>query len=320
MKRFIFLLISFFCLSMTYSQNYSMEKLKKYAFANLRDRIEDSTFWNKVHAIEFIIDLGENKIAKCLLENNLRKFETEPQKRIGYWRCMALNENNEKAKYKYIKKILDVYLNTNSSDIIHAAESLAKLSISLVPYSDSKTMEGEYNNLLEAYYNWTSIYTVDNGSLISYDRLYEFLSSENIEQREIIAYGTKYLGKVDSCNWNYLADLALNESMESLVGVYLLCGVYTTCPDSERNNHKTKVIGNRIKEIILDGNLKNKFEAFVALGSFSNPCDADFIKNKMLEFNSNKNKTNNGHNEKDLDLLSAISYAFLKTTNNNNKQ
>jgi SSS family solute:Na+ symporter len=227
-----------------------------------------------------------------------------------------MNENDLQAKKIYIRKILDIYLNSNNSDVIHAAESLAKLSFSLVPYTESKLSDKDQNNLLEAYVNWASIYPESNESSIYYDRLFEFLNSENDEYREIMAYGTKYLGRVDSCNWNCLADLALNESTESLVGVYLLCGAYVTCPDTERNNPNTKIIGDRIKEIAKGDNLKNKYEAFIALGSFASPCDVDFIKQEMLRFKSNKNKSDNALDEKALDLLSAISYAFLKTTSN----
>lgn len=312
MKLFIFMLISFLYLSVTYSQNNSMEDLQTYAFDNLKDRMEDSTFWNKVHSIEFMIELGENKIVDSLLENHLSKFETEPQKRIGYWRCMAMNENDLQTKQIFIKKILEVFLNSNNSDVIHAAESLAKLSYSLVPYTDSKLFDREQSNLLEAYVNWASIYSESNESSIYYDRLFKFLNSENDEYREIMAYGTKYLGMVDSCNWNRLADYALNESTESVVGVYLLCGAYVICPHTERNNSKTKIIGDRIKEIAKGDNLKNKYEAFIALGSFASPCDTYFIKKELLGFVSNK--SNKELSEKALDVLSAISYAFLKAT------
>lgn len=318
MKRLIFMLVTFLNLSVTYSQNYSIKDLQTYSIDNLKDRMKDSTFWNKVHSIEFMIDLGENEVVESLLKDHLSKFETEPQKRIGYWRCMAMNESNLQTKKLYIKKILEVYLNSNNSDVIHAAESLAKLSFSLAPYAESKLSDREQSNLLEAYVNWASIYPESNEYSIHYDRLFELLNSENDEFREIMAYGTKYLGKVDTCNWDCLANLALNVSTESLAGVHLLCGAYVTCPDTERNNPNTKIIGDRIKEIAKGDNLKNKYEAFIALGSFASPCDIYFIKQEMLGFTSNK--SDKSLDEKALDVLSAISYAFLKTTSYKSNQ
>lgn len=313
MKRLNFIFLSLFYLTCTYSQIYSMDKFEMYAIDHLRGRMSDTAFWNKVHSIEFMIDLGENKLVEILLENQLRKYESEPQKRIGYWRCMAMNESDIQTKNIYVKKILDVYLNSNNSDVIHAAESLAKLSYSLTLPPVSKLSDKEQNNILEAYVNWSSIYPKTIESSINYDRLFELLNSNNNEYRRIMAYGTKYLGKIDSSNWNRLVDLALKESSELLTEVYLLCGAYITCPETERNNPNIEFIGEKLKQIAKSDNLKNRYEAFIAIGRFANPNDIDFIKQEMLKLASNI--TNDLIDEKTLDVMSAISYAFLKTSN-----
>ncbi len=284
--------------------------LSKIAIENLYERMDDSAFWNKIHSIEFLIDLGLNKEAEIILKDRISKYESEPQMRIGYWRCMALNENDADKKNMHIRKILEVYLNPDNKDIIHAAESLAKLSFSLKKYAIIKMTDAGQNNKLEAYVNWSSIYPESNVSSIDYTGLFEQLNSENLEYRQVMAYGIKYLGRISNYQWKKLVDLALTEPLESPIAVYLLCGALSTCPDQERSNQDIPIIRNNLKRLANSDNKINKYEAFVALGNFSDPDDLDFIKAELLKLHSLNSE--NDLNDQGKDILSAVSFAYLK--------
>lgn len=284
--------------------------LSKIAIENLYERMDDSAFWNKIHSIEFLIELGLNKEAEIILKDRISKYESEPQMRIGYWRCMALNENDTDKKNMHIRKILEVYLNPDNKDIIHAAESLAKLSFSLKKYARTKMTDAGQNNKLEAYVNWSSIYPESNASPIDYTGLFEQLNSENLEYRQVMAYGTKYLGRISNYQWKKLVDLALTEPLESPIAVYLLCGALSTCPDQEWSNRDIPIIRNNLKRLANSDNKINKYEAFVALGNFSDPDDLDFIKAELLKLHSLNSE--NDLNDQGKDILSAVSFAYLK--------
>ena len=290
--------------------------LSKIAIENLYKRMDDSAFWNKIHSIEFLIDLGLHKEAEIILKDRISKYESEPQMRIGYWRCMALNENDTYSKDLYIKKILEVYLDSNNTDIIHAAESLAKLSFSLRTYPKTKMINVDEQNKLEAYVNWSSIYPESNGSSIDYTGLFKQLNSENSEYRQVMAYGTKYLGKISDNQWRKIMNLALTEPLASPTAIYLLSGALNSCSDQERNNINILIIRDNLKKIAKTENIKNKYEAFVALGNFAEKDDSNFIKEELLKMQSlySKNELNDQSN----DLLSAVSFAYLKTIGFNN--
>lgn len=285
--------------------------LSKIAIENLNERMNDSAFWNKIHSIEFLIDLGLNKEAEIILKDRISKYESEPQMRIGYWRCMALNENDTYSKDLYIKKILEVYLDSNNTDIIHAAESLAKLSFSLRTYPKTKMINVDEQNKLEAYVNWSSIYPDKYNCSIDYNSLFEILKSENLEYKQVMAYGTKYLGKISNYQWRKIMNLALTEPLESPIAVYLYSSALNSCPDQERNNKDILIIRDNLKRIAKTENIKNKYEAFVALGNFAEKDDSNFIKEELLKMQSLyfRNELNDQSN----DLLSAMSFAYLKS-------
>lgn len=286
--------------------------LNKKAIENLYERIEDTSFWNKVHSLEFLADLGLNKEVDYILKDEFSKYEMYPQKRIGYWRCMAINERDSCKKSIYIRKILEAYLDPGSPDRIHAAESLAKLSFSLKKYPATWLINDTQNNLLEAYVNWSSVYPESSSMIIDYAGLFELLKSKKPEQRKIMAYGTKYLKRIDAPHWKELMALALKEPLDSPSAIYLLCGTYITCPTEERNSDNIRLIRDKLRRMARSNNKTNRYEAFVAMGYFVDKNDFNFIKDEFIQLNL-INSLNNLDDETK-DILSAISFAFLRTS------
>lgn len=116
----------------------------------------DSSFWNKIHALEFLCQVGY----KTQVQNFLKRKEFEPvstirEKRAGYFRCWANAVSGEKEKAFYIDQLLEIYLDPDSPDRIHAAESLAKLRVSLKEYPAAVIEDDSIGNeVLQAYLKW----------------------------------------------------------------------------------------------------------------------------------------------------------------------
>lgn len=286
---------------------------EEIALNYLYETVEDTIFWNKVHAIEFLIDLGYNDKVDSILNILGPEHENTPQKRIGYWRCRVQNEKDVDIKNKYIDKIFKVYINPDSPDIIHAAESLAKLSVSLktVPLSEY-TDKTKVNNL-NAYLNWSSIYPDSHHSGIDYKTLFKVLQSDNSDYRRIMAYGLKYIGEMERGSWQYIAERAINQPSEFPYSTYLLSGALSTCPNKERKSPSVKMIKQKLKILAKSDEYINKYEAYVAYGNFGDQKDFNFIQEEFLKLYSSKDRILSDKNS--TDILSAMSYALLKTSN-----
>jgi len=278
----------------------------------LFETTEDTIFWNKIHAIEFLVDLGYNEDIERTLNELGSQVENIPQKRIGYWRCRVKNEKDNDRKNRYKKNILDTYLNPDSPDIIHAAESLAKLSVSLEKYPQPVFQDSTKNNKLEAYINWSSVYPESPDFQINYSALHKTLQSDNSDCRRLMAYGLKFLRNISREEWKNIAKKTINKQSEYPFSTYLLSGTLSTCPDEERKNRYTTVIKNKLKILAESNDPINKYEAYVALGNFADQEDFNFIEEEFLRLYYSKDVIRLDDNTKD--ILSAMSYALLKTS------
>lgn len=317
MNRFLSFLLLSFILTNSYAINGNQLCVEEIALNYLYETVNDTIFWNKIHAIEFLIDLGFNEDIDVILEELECNYENIPQKRIGCWRCRVKNEKNTDKKNRYIEKIFQVYTNPNSSDIIHAIESLAKLSVSLKNIPRPALYDSAKNNICNAFLNWSSIYPDSPVSCIDYSALFKTLQSDNSDYRRIMAYGLKFLGKMEGKPWRNVAEKAINQLAEYPFSTYLLSGALSTCPEKERKSCYTDLIKQKLKILAKGNESINQYEAYVALGNFADQEDFNFIKKEFLKLYSCKNGAEFDRNKKD--VLSAISYALLKTSDHKNK-
>ena len=281
----------------------------------LLESISDSTlFWNKIHAIEFLIDLGYIEEIRSIMNILGDNYENTPQKRIGFWRCMSKIETNSDRKNRYIDKILHVYLDPESPDRIHAAESLAKLSVSLKNHPQPILQDTVKNNSLKAYVNWGSIYPDTSDSCMDYSALFKTLESDNSDYKRIMAYGLKFLGKLRKDQWENIAERAIKQPDDYPFLTYLLSGALSTCPDNARKNSHAGLIRQKLKTLAKDNDPTNQYEAYNALGNFACPDDFIFVRDEFLKLYSSKDSMQLDNSTKD--VLSAMSYALLRTTYN----
>lgn len=149
-------------------------------------------FWVRVHAIEFLIDLGDMEEASRLAES-CRGFETEPQKRIGYWR-MKYRLSGQAEQHIWLDKILASYLDRNGPDRIHAAETLAKLSYPLSKTDSSLTMQDlAGGGALGAYVKWGMALPADSASEVDFDMLLQAVEDTSSLERRTAAYAITFL-------------------------------------------------------------------------------------------------------------------------------
>src|SRR5690606_8962763 len=126
--------------------------------------------WEKIHAAEFLIDLGYTEGLYSVFEQENNHSETIPGYRIGVWRTLyQLSDKEERGEW--IDKIVGVYKDTLASDREHAVETLAKLNI-------SANIAGEetVNKILSG----------DNQSLAVFT-LWSLTSSENKYKDELLS-------------------------------------------------------------------------------------------------------------------------------------
>lgn len=279
------------------------------AYEYLLRQTEDSSFWNKVHALEFLCQVGYKSQAETILKRNLEAVSSVPQERIGYFRCLSNAVSNEDERAFYIGKILEVYRSPDSSDKIHAAESLTKLKVALKDYPVVVIPNDTVGNaLLQAYVKWGFVYNSVSDSL-DYTLLFSALDSENEIDRKIMAYGLSYMGTFDAVHWKKIVSSALAEPLDSPCTVFLLHGTAATCPDKITFKDEIRQIKLRLYNLVVSNDKTNQYEAYVAFGKIGNQEDWSFIKDSF-----EKGCESNGliSAEGWRDIQSAQAYAILK--------
>ena len=234
----------------------------------------DSSFWNKIHALEFLCQVGYKSQVQTILKKDFKYVSSIPEKRIGYFRCWANVASDEKEKASYVDKILEIYLNPDSPDKIHAAESLAKLRVSLKEYPAVVIEDDSIGNgLLQAYLKWGCVYNSTSSIPLDYTLLFSVLDSGKETDRKVMAYGLSYMGVFDTVHWKKIVSLALAEPLSSPCVAFLLHGAVTTCPDKNTFREEIGRIRIKLRDLAVTGGKTERYEAYVALGQIGDRED-----------------------------------------------
>lgn len=193
----------------------------------LRQVVFSPTFWVKVHAIEFLADLGYHREALQYTEGQLASFASVPQKRIGFWRCKYRLSDTENDQKKWLDKIKDAYQNTSGPDRIHAAETLAKLGFSLRHFDD-RIVETDLKSEtdLSAFVLWGYALPMQGEVSADFEKLFTMLDNQNAGFRKIAAYSLGFMMRFPEARWRVLAERALNEPEHSPAYPYMLSAAY----------------------------------------------------------------------------------------------
>jgi hypothetical protein len=199
----------------------------KESLLALRQAVFSPSFWVKVHAIEFLADLGYLPEATQYTDGQLASFDSIPQKRIGFWRCKYRLSRTENERKIWLEKIKDAYSNTGGADRIHAAETLAKLGFSLRHFDDStveKDLKSESD--LAAFALWGYVLPKYENDATDFDRLFAMFGHQNAGFRKIAAYSLGFIPGIPEEKWFVLAEKALQEPAHSPAYPYMLSAAY----------------------------------------------------------------------------------------------
>ncbi len=113
MKLIIFVVI-FFCCSTANIESIASEKLKKAALEQLHSTLSSNFEWEKVHAAEFLLNLGyPENVYETFLKEEEQKGD-EIYYRIGIWRVLAQASLKSEDKQHWIDSIASVFSSPNS--------------------------------------------------------------------------------------------------------------------------------------------------------------------------------------------------------------
>jgi len=227
--------ISFFFLSGCQNNDNSYNRIddstRKKTIDYLRQSVDNQSEWVKIHAAEFLIDLGYTEKLYSVFEQENYEFETVPRYRIGVWRVLYQLANKEEKK-EWLDKIVEVYKDTLANDREHAVETLAKLNISanIAGEETVKTALRSDNQSLVVFTLWSLATSSEKRYK---DELLSIVKSDKMaaRPRKLAAYALRHLKGLDDTQWKTLADYAVSENEFSENAVYILSAAYVNTPD-----------------------------------------------------------------------------------------
>ena len=265
-------------------------KLHKECISNLHAALNKGTDWERVHAAEALIRVGEAKSVIARFE--LQAYKAGPKYRIGVWRVLAQAYRNDLGKHsKYLKRIISAFNNTNGPDRLHAVETLGKLGYS----AQTKYIIQAANNTSSTL-RVNSIWVLANTGRAKYiQMLADCLESPDATVRSEAAYALRFLPKVNAAALESLKSAAERENISTGADVYIVSAL---CVQATRHG-KGKDAKTEIKTYAT-GNNDEKYELCACLASIGNKSDIPLLK-RLLK-------------DKSLDVRTSAANAILSIT------
>ena len=246
------------------------EELREAAVEKLQSTLHSELKWERVHAAEFLLNLGyTNNIYDIFLEEEKQKGD-ESYYRIGIWRVLAQASLKPEEKQQWLDSIAGVFNDPGAPDQIHATESLAKLGISTYSLS-IETMDSILNgthNTMWVYTMWGTAYTPDMEMTLVKNRLAGIIGQkeESPEVRRVAAYALRNLKEAGTQNWDLLIDAACQEPDSSSVYAYLLSSTLVNTPEDSLLSTRVQYCRGELEEIAASPGNAGRYEALSALG------------------------------------------------------
>lgn len=291
-------------------------ELRDKSKSTLNEVLEQQDSWVKVHAAEYKIWTG---YAEGVQETYLKEkelFESMPQYRIGIWRVLAQESPNEAETYH--RKIIDAFIDKEGSDRIHAAETAAKLGLSLADYAPETTAEvlaGEINSLY-VYTLWSTLLRKDPKKGV--DALLDIILTHQIPEipRMQAAFSLRNFGNLSPKQWEILVASAINEPANSLAKVYLLSAAYIHAPKEAKQKDTYAQIKNPLSALATSPNKGERMEMAIAFGEVGGPEEL-VILIEMLEgvfpiIEDGESREQASLSAANADIRATAAYAILK--------
>lgn len=190
--------------------------------------------WVKVHAAEYLLRLGyPDGVREAFLDEE-RRSGSEPRYRIGIWRVLARTASGEERE-RWTQKILNAFLDTSGTDRLHAAETLAKLGISVLKEGGEAITRQALEDpdvSFVLYTRWSVAYTSADSLLSAKRELLTLLArpDETPAHKRQAVYILRWLGDLTVEQWKGLAALALRAPAGSSIRPNLLSSAWMTAP------------------------------------------------------------------------------------------
>ncbi len=293
----------------TGKRRFVQEDLRETAIENLKKTLESELTWEKVHAAEFLLELGYiNEVHEFFVEEEKERGE-EKFYRIGIWRVLARSTYRTEEKQPWLDSIANVFKDPFSPERIHAAESMAKLNY--FPFSSDHTqvssiLEGEHNPLW-VYTLWGTAYS-ENGNIEDVKKqLTDIVNNpvENNSLRRLAAYALRNIRDIGLGNYGYLRHIALNEPDTSSAYTNILSSALINAPVDSLGTGPAKKFKQKLLGIISDPAARGRYEALLGI---SGSADKDNIP-LLSSVISNQSEGSSGS---ELDIDNAASYVLLR--------
>jgi len=272
MARYLFIII---LVSVLYSCNsnkgrFVSETLRDEAVEKLQETLNSDLKWEKVHAAEFLLNLGyTNGVYETFLKEG-KDRGGEYYYRIGIWRVLAQASSSPEEKQQWLDSIVTAFKNPIAPDRLHAVEALAKLGQS--PYSVSlettDSILGGVHNPMWVYTLWGTSYTTKKEEEQVKQKLIRVIgsSNESADVRRLSAYALRHMKGLSKEDWNTLSNIALNESDTSRVYAYVLSSVLVNTPSDSLLSARVLGCRRRLERIASTPGTSGRYEALSALG------------------------------------------------------
>ena len=288
-------------------------KLEGKCVKILRNVLETQSEWVKVHAAEYLLWSGYPEGVRQAFQIQEKQFGKEPRYRVGIWRVLAQSANNLNDKKVWTDKILHAFLDTNGVDRIHAAETLAKLSISPLDEAPEITRQSmqSADKSLALYTRWSvSFYSTD--SLRAAQKyFFDLLMSGagDLSEKKLVAFVVRNLGGLTVSEWNRLSKKALAQATGSETGIFLLSTSFVSAPESCLKSNSFHQIRRKLLEYKNSPDKSDRVEMINALSKKGTKDDLTILVSVL------NNETQHGSYADDADVKASAANAILKIIN-----
>jgi len=285
-----------------------ISSLKELALNELTDVLKTQSRWVKVHAAEFLLWAGYPTGVKEIYQEEERKYENEPQYRIGIWRVLAQAAITADEKNVYIEKIREAFMDTSGSDRIHAAETMAKLRYA-PPIQDSLVTKATLLSPVKPlawYTQWSVAYTSDDAFISARSRLLTLIQEDDGTGRLIGAFALSNLGGLSDDQWDILYKQSIDEPDTSIAKIYLLSASFTTSPDLESKRNKVDNLYQMLRSFSTSSKKSDRMVMAMAFAEKGSIEDLPLLESLLRNEHPLENEAEAA------DVRAAAAYAILK--------
>lgn len=279
-----------------------------FALTKLKEAAHSENFWVKIHAHEFLLQLGYSEWADSSFNSWSRFHKEVREERIGIWRLGYMLTRNAAEKDQWLQKIQEAYLNPDGPDRIHAAETLSKLNIPLRSLSEERLEKDLLrNDLLSGFAIWGAALGSNTEEKPCIDFILDAIDTADILTKETLAYALIKIDTEFSANeMERIETLSKDPELSDLAKKRLELASFSGERDPSLKMEKYHLVKNLIKS----DHRNIRYEACEMMAHYGDAAVEPDL--KSIISGQNKIEDIPVENEyQNLDCQSAAAFAFL---------